>query len=232
MIECDPSGQDIYDTLRQRFGDNDPRTMGYRSARWFDRERDLVLTAVGGGPGTVLDVGCGDGLMTLPLVRAGRRVIGVDLSRAACEQARRNGLQAMVGNANDLPVADATVDVVVTVEMAQQCSAAEIERVLREAARVLRRGGRLVIAWSNRKAWAHRVDMAWLRMLNRTRHPLTHHPPSRMRATAARAGLDLVEWFSIFPPWGARLPGVAGPLVALIGSTFIAVFRKDSVAAP
>ena len=229
--ESDTS-QEIYDTLRQRYGGDDPRAGAYRSVRWFYREREFVLRAVGGGAGTVLDVGCGSGLVTLPLVRAGRPVIGVDLNRAACEQARRNGLQAMVGNAADLPVADAAVDVVVMVELFQECSAAEAERVLREAARALRAGGRLVIAWPNRKAWVHRAATAVLRMLNSLQHAMTHHPPPRMRARAARAGLELVEWFSIFPPWGMRLRRVGGPLVALIGSHFIAVFRKGAATPP
>ena len=229
--ESDTS-QEIYDTLRQRYGGDDPRAGAYRSVRWFYREREFVLRAVGGGAGTVLDVGCGSGLVTLPLVRAGRPVIGVDLNRAACEQARRNGLQAMVGNAADLPVADAAVDVVVMVELFQECSAAEAERVLREAARALRAGGRLVIAWPNRKAWVHRAATAVLRMLNSLQHAMTHHPPPRMRARAARAGLELVEWFSIFPPWGMRLRSVRGPLVALIGSHFIAVFRKGAATPP
>ncbi len=229
--EADPRDQKIYEALRQRFGENSPRACGYISERWFLREREFVLAAVGGGSGTILDVGCGSGLMTLPLVRAGRRVTGVDLDRAACEQAGRNGLHALRGNATDLPLADATVDVVVNVEMVQQCSAADVERVLRETARVLRAGGRLIIAWANRKAWVHRAADAGLRILDRRRHSasdLIHHPPSRMHAAADRAGLEPVEWLSIFPPWGMRLRGVGGPLVALIGSSFLAVFRKRS----
>ena len=216
--------------MRARFGENDPRASGYLSARWFLREREFVLAAVGGGSGTILDVGCGSGLMTVPLVRAGRCVIGVDLNRAAYEQAARNGLHAMRGDATELPLADSAVDVVVNVEMVQQCSDGEVERVVREAARVLRTGGRLVIVWSNRRAWVHRVAAAGLRVLSRRRpaFDLAHHRPAQMRAAAARAGLELVEWFSIFPPWGMRLQGVGGPLVALIGSSFIAVFRKVS----
>lgn len=231
MAEADPTRQSIYDAMRLRFGANDPRSLGYVSKRWFLRERGIVLDAVGCGDGTVLDVGCGDGLITLPLVRAGRRVIGVDLNRAACEQAKRNGLQAVRGNATALPLGDATVDVVVNVEMIQQCTAAEAERVLRETARVLRVGGRLVIAWANREAWVRRAVDAGLRLHVRRRHSasdLTQHPPYRVRAAARRAGLELIEWFSIVPPRGMRLPGVVGPLVALIGSSFVAVFRKGS----
>ena len=231
QTEADASGQRIYDEMRERYGENDPRASGYRSKRWFAREREFVLSAVGGGSGTILDVGCGSGLVTAPLVRTGRRVIGVDLNRAACEQARRNGLHAVRGNATALPLADATVDVVLNVEMFQQCNADEAARVLGETARVLRAGGRLIIAWPNRRAWVHRAAGAGLRVLGREGHSgsdLIHHPPSRIRAAAKRAGLELAEWFSIFPPWGMRLRGVGGPLVALIGSSFIAVFRKGA----
>ena len=233
--EVDASGQRIYDAMRERYGANDPRAWGYCFNRWFERERELVLNAVGGGSGTILDVGCGSGLMTAPLARAGRRVIGVDLNRAGCEQARRNGLQAVRGDATALPLADATADVVVNVHMVQQCSADDAERVLRETARVLRAGGRLIIAWANRKAWVHRANVIRLRVLGRERHSdsdIIHHPPARMRAAAERAGLELAEWFSIVPPWGMRLRGVGGPLAALIGSSFIAVFHKGSGAGP
>ena len=231
-------GQARYDALRQRFGENSARASDYLSERWFLRERAVVLQAVGGGSGTVLDIGCGSGLVTLPLAQAGRRVIGVDLNRAACRQAARNGLHAICGDASDLPLADAAVDVAVMVEMAQQCSAEVVERVLRETARVLRADGRLVIVWSNRTAWVHRAAGAGLRGLARFRSSVRfdpthhihhiHHTPSRMRAAADRVGLALVEWFSIFPPWGMRLRGVDGPLVALIGSSFVAIFRKRS----
>ena len=110
------------------------------------------------------------------------------------------------------------------VEMAQQCSAEVVEQVLREVARVLRAGGRLVIVWSNRSAWVHRAAAFGLRVLARFQSSVRfdpsyhihhiYHAPSRMRAAADRAGLALVEWFSIFPPWGMRLRGVDGPLVA------------------
>ena len=94
---------------------------------------------------------------------------------------------------------------------------------------MLRADGRLVIVWANRAAWVHRAAAFGLRVLAPARHiALFHHAPSRMRAAADRAGLALVEWFSIFPPWGMRLRGVDGPLVALIGSSFVAVFRKRS----
>ena len=232
------AGQARYDALRQRFGENSARASDYLSERWFLRERAFVLRAVGDGAGTVLDIGCGSGLVTLPLVEAGRRVIGVDLNRAACRQAGRNGLQALCSDASDLPLEDATVEAAVMVEMAQQCSAEVVEQVLREVARVLRAGGRLVIVWSNRSAWVHRAAAFGLRVLARFQSSVRfdpsyhihhiYHAPSRMRAAADRAGLALVEWFSIFPPWGMRLQGVDGPLVALIGSSFVAVFRKRS----
>src|SRR5205814_1897101 len=45
-----------------------------------------------GGPGTVLDVGVGTGLVAEPLVRRGRRVVGIDVSVAMLARAARRAL--------------------------------------------------------------------------------------------------------------------------------------------
>ena len=222
----------MYDELRKGFGEASPKASGYLFEYSFFRERELVLDAVGAKPGTVLDLGCGAGLMTLPLVEAGCRVIGLDFNAAACRQAARNGLLAVRGNAFNLPLADAFADVVVNVEFAQQYGANAMHGLLREAARVLRPGGRLVIVWGNRRAWAHRLASAGLRILQNTHGTaaldLTHHAPSQMRAAAQGAGLALDEWHSIFPPLRLRLGKLSGPLARVIGSSFIAIFRRQT----
>ena len=57
-----------------------PKASGYLSEYSFLRERALVLETVGDEPGTILDyLACGGGLVTLPLAKAGHRVIGLGL---------------------------------------------------------------------------------------------------------------------------------------------------------
>ncbi len=155
----------------------------------------------------------------------------MDFNAAACRQARRNGLDAVRGDAFNLPLADGTADLVLNVEFAQQYELEAVERMLHEVARVLRPYGRLVIVWGNRAALVHRL-VHWLssvvwRILNRL-HDWTSigHDPLTMQAAGERAGLALDRRLAVFPPLGLRFRCVDGPLANLVGSSFVAVFRK------
>ena len=230
MTRADPRADEIYDSLRAGFGEASPKASGYLSEYSFRREREMVLEAVGAEPGTVVDLACGAGLVTLPLVRAGRRVIGVDFNAAACRQAGCNGLGAVRGDAFDLPLADGLADTVLNVEFAQSYGPEAVERMLDEAARVLRPAGRLVIVWGHRAALIHRIVHPFASIPDRRRGwgPYFNHAPLKVRAAGERVGLRLDEVWAIFPPLRLRLRRADGPLAALIGSSFVAVFRKQA----
>ena len=111
MTRADPRADEIHDSLRAGFGEASPKASGYLSGYSFRREREMVLEAVGAGPGTVVDLACGAGLVTLPLVRAGHRVIGgsdrIELRRRVSQAGRGMtrpghglgyGLQAVSGD--------------------------------------------------------------------------------------------------------------------------------------
>ena len=102
----------------------------------------------------VLDLGSGAGadvLISARRVGPTGRAIGIDMTDEMLELARANAAKAGVANVEfikgyleDLPVPDASTDVVIS-----NCVinlAADKVLVLREAARVLRRGGRLAIS--------------------------------------------------------------------------------------
>ncbi len=232
MTRADASADALYDALRADFGESSAKASGYLSERSFLRERAMILDVIGDERGAVLDIAGGAGLVTLPLAKAGRRVVGVDFNAAACRQAKRNGIAAVCGDAFALPLADGMADVVVNVEFAQQYDLRAVERMLHEAARVLRPAGRLVIVWSNRAALVHRIVSAALGFVNRLRgrasFKLIGHAPSEMRAAGEGAALVLDEMFAIFPPLRLRFQRIDGPLIGLIGSSFIAVFRKPN----
>jgi SAM-dependent methyltransferase len=126
--------------------------------------REAVALALGVGhplrhaalrPGEVaLDLGCGAGIDTLLAARqvgpAGR-AIGVDMTPEMVERARRNAAAAGLENVQvhrglieELPLPDASVDVVVSNGVLNLST--RKSRVLTEAFRVLRPGGRIAIA--------------------------------------------------------------------------------------
>ncbi len=96
----------------------------------------------------VLDYGCGSGANSLLLARRGAKVIGVDISASLIEIARRrlaandtSGASFVVGSAHDLPVPDASIDVVFGIAILHHL---DLELVSREVARVLKPGGRAI----------------------------------------------------------------------------------------
>jgi arsenite methyltransferase len=103
---------------------------------------------------TVLDLGSGGGadvLISASRVGASGRAIGIDMTDEMLELARRNAAEAGVRNVEfvkgyleELPVPDATVDVVIS-----NCVinlSGDKHKVLAEAARVLKPGGRFAVS--------------------------------------------------------------------------------------
>lgn len=101
----------------------------------------------------VLDVGCGTGYLTRMLARAvspGGSALGVDPSagmiRYAREHTREDGCTFTEGLAEKLDAPDASFDVVVTSLAVHHFPEDKREQALREMFRVLRPGGRVLVA--------------------------------------------------------------------------------------
>lgn len=123
------------------------------AARWILGSGNPVRWA-GLRPGeTVADVGCGAGVDTVLAARAvapGGCVVAVDMLPEMCRRARANvaeaGVRASVveAEAEALPLGDGSVDVVLSNGVVSL--SARKARLLAEAVRVLRPGGRVVAA--------------------------------------------------------------------------------------
>jgi SAM-dependent methyltransferase len=94
-------------------------------------------------PDRVLEVGCGWGDFAVRIAaQTGAEVIALDLSPRMVELARERGVDARVGDVQELPFRDGEFDCAVAVWMLYHVP--DLDRGLAELARVLRPGGRLV----------------------------------------------------------------------------------------
>jgi SAM-dependent methyltransferase len=96
----------------------------------------------------ILDVGCGTGLASRPLIDNGFRVTGVDVSEPMLERARASLPDAtwIAGSAEALPFDDGSFDAVIS---AQALHHADRAAALREIVRVTRSGGIVAIWWKS-----------------------------------------------------------------------------------
>jgi SAM-dependent methyltransferase len=106
--------------------------------------RDVVLEELERvQPARLLEVGCGWGELAERMARElGCAVVAIDQSERMVELARERGVDARVGDVQNLDFADAEYDVVVAAWMLYHVS--DLDRALSECARVLRPGGTFV----------------------------------------------------------------------------------------
>ena len=162
----------------------DPKTFWehvdrYRFACTMAREQDT------------LDIACGEGYGSAALLQAGAKtLVGVDIAAAAVDHAKRvYGIDARVGDAEAIPLADRSVDYIVSFETIEHVP--RPAAFLTECVRVMRPDGSLLISTPN---------------LQRYRETTPHNPfhCSEMSVedfeTLLNSFFEDVEYFGQAPP--------------------------------
>jgi SAM-dependent methyltransferase len=147
-----------------------------------------VLALVPDRARTLLDVGCGTGLVSERLVRPGLRVFGVDTSAAMVRSAAERVGTVVQGNCHRLPFADESLDAVSAVWLLHLLPDAPL--VVAECARVLRPGG--VFVTTVDKDAGHDVNSDVDQLLAPYRMRKAYDTATRVQAVACEHGLSRV----------------------------------------
>jgi SAM-dependent methyltransferase len=145
----------------------------------------------------VLDVATGTGNTALALAPLVLRVVGLDVASGMLDQARARAqaenvenVEFVTGSAENLPFPDATFSLVVSRHAPHHFH--DLDKFLREVSRVLKPGGRFVVA-DQISPSAQVAD--WVDRWERTRDPshFQQHTVAEWRKRAAAAGFSWIQ---------------------------------------
>ena len=221
---------DKFDELAQRWWDPDgpqkalhalnPARLGYVAGRVQLRDA------------AVLDVGCGGGLLSEALAKAGAKVTAIDLAPNLLKVARLHGLESGIKvDYRETPVealaaeAPAAFDAITCMEMLEHVP--EPASIIDACARLLKPGGRLFLSTLNRTPAAFALAIVGAEYVARLLPRGTHQyrdfiKPSELAKWLREAGLELEDVSGLmYEPWRN-----AARVVARTDINYLACARK------
>ncbi len=149
---------------------------------------------------SILDIGCGGGLVAEPLARLGATVTGIDPSPVNVEVARLHAAETGVAvdyratTAEDLAATGAGFDVVLALEVVEHVDG--VPNFLATCAGLVKPGGLLAVATINRTPKAYALAIVGAERVLRWLPPGTHSydklvTPEEVETPLKAAGLDL-----------------------------------------
>lgn len=157
-----------------------------------------------------LDLGCGGGLVTLPLARMGADILGLDAASEAVAAARHQA-EAMgvsvgfeTGTAEAMAASGRRFDLVTALEILEHV--ADVTAFLKDAAALLAPGGLLVVATINRTAKARALAIVGAEKILKWAPEGAHDYDKLVTPEEIRAGAPDLAWSEptglVFDPLG------------------------------
>lgn len=186
----------------------------YSSGVWQERVRDMALVLCKGKEGNILEVGCGEGLFLakLDLDDRGRKIYGVDnwneILKKAYKRLRDGNIENVrlyQADASLLPFTDSFFDTVLCINVIFNLeSGAIVEKVLKEIARVCRKGGYVIFDFRNKRNPFLNLKYRFAPYYDCTVKglPLKTYNLEEMQIFLDRAGLKIRKQINVgFPKW-------------------------------
>ncbi|MCX8155618.1 MAG: class I SAM-dependent methyltransferase [Verrucomicrobiae bacterium] len=142
-------------------------------------------------PGSLLDVGCGDGRFLNEMKPRGWQVQGVEIDPQAVKIAREKyKLEVHLGDLKQANFSNDSFDAITLRHVVEHLP--HPVDTLRECRRILKPGGHLVVVTPNTKSWGHSLfKQHWLG-LDQPRHLMIFSPAS-MALCAKQAGFEKIQ---------------------------------------
>jgi ubiquinone/menaquinone biosynthesis C-methylase UbiE len=225
------------------FSDSYERGRGYGYHQMIDDLEVQVTTPYARGA-RVLELGCGTGLILARVAEVAKEAVGIDLSEGMAQRAKDRGLDVHIGSVCDLPFEDDQFDLAYSFKVLAHVP--DIDSAVREAARVIRPGGHLLLEFYN--PWSLRYlakKAAGPQRIGEDRTEadiLTRWDSPRAIPRLLPPNLQLVDYYGVrvLTPFAAvhRLPWIARALskaelaashspLRYFGGFLIAVLRKS-----
>ena len=180
----------------------------------FNCRRQQVLEMLKpGAKGTVLDVGCGPGVMTDSLLEQGHVYFGVDISDGMIAQCARrfrdrHDLFFAVADVVMLPFRSEFFDIVLCLGVLEYVD--DLKIAIRELGRVVKSDGKIIFSMMNRRSPYRTAE----RVFHTKVEPYKHFSEAKTKALLRREGLEPIDCiyydFNLLPrPLDARYPNLA-----------------------
>ena len=197
----DPQEVAFYTQLAERWWDADGPFWPIHVLN--ELRRSWIGERIAPAPGKrVLDIGCGGGLLSEAMARAGAEVVGIDVTAKNVEVARlhaeRSGLHIdyRVTSAEELAAAGERFDVVLNMEVVEHV--ADLDGFMDACNALVADDGQMFVATLNRSVAGFVIGIVGAEYVTRLLPRGTHRwdrfvKPAELEAQLARGGLKVVE---------------------------------------